>query len=227
MKFLDLLYPKHCLGCNKSGEYICSSCLLKLRPVLQICPVCEQGSYFGQTHGLCKTKYSLDGLTSLFVFEGIIRQAIHKLKYRLVTDLKDELFSAILRQAKQQPGLSNFIKQYQPVVVPIPLYWHKENIRGFNQSSLLGQTIAKEFDLIFSDKILVRQKPGVSQTKLSATERRHNIKDAFSVFPIVHDSLPNILIVDDVWTTGATLKMACSLLKHSGAQKVWGFTIAR
>lgn len=227
MRFLDLLYPKYCLGCKKSGEYLCSSCLLKLRPVLQICPVCEQGSFFGQTHTFCKTKYSLDSVTSLFTFEGIIRQAIHKLKYRLVTDLKNELFSVILRQAKQQPGLSNFIKQYHPVVVPIPLYWHKENIRGFNQSSLLGRAIAKEFNLKFSDKILVRQKPGVSQTKLSVTERRHNIKDAFSVSPLVHDSLFNILIVDDVWTTGATLKTACSLLKHFGTQKVSGLTIAR
>jgi ComF family protein len=160
-------------------------------------------------------------------FEGIVRQAIHKLKYRLVTDLKDELFSVILRAAKQQTGLSNFIKQYQPIVVPIPLYRIKENIRGFNQSTLLGQAITKEFDLKFSDKILLRQKASISQTKLSITERKQNVKSAFTVSPIVHGSLFNVLIVDDVWTTGATLKTACTLLKHSGAQKVWGLTIAR
>jgi competence protein ComFC len=227
VRFLDLLYPKHCLGCNKSGEYICSSCLLKLRPVLQICPVCERGSYFGQTHNLCKTKYSLDGLTSFLAFEGIVRQAIHRLKYRLVTDLKDELFLVILRAVKQQTGLSNFIKQYQPIVTSIPLYWLKENVRGFNQSTLLGQAIAKEFDLKFSDKILLRQKASISQTRLSITERRQNIKDAFKVNPYSLLPVTSYLLVDDVWTTGATLKTACTLLKHSGAKKVWGLTIAR
>jgi competence protein ComFC len=227
VRFLDLLYPKHCLGCGQTGQYLCPDCLSKLRPTLQICPICEQGSYYGQTHSLCKTKFSLDGLTSFFAFEGVARQAIHKLKYRLVTDLKEELFSVILRAVKQQVGLSNFIKQYQPIVVPIPLYRLKANIRGFNQSTLFGQAVAKEFDLKFSDKILLRQKPGISQTKLSVTERKQNIKDSFKINSCYLLPVTGYLLVDDVWTTGATLKTACSLLKHSGAQKVWGLTIAR
>lgn len=227
MSFLDLLFPKYCLGCGQAGQYFCKNCLSQLKPVPQVCPVCEQGSYFGKTHSFCSTKYGLDGLTSFFRFEGIARQAIHKLKYRLVTDLKEEFFSVILRQAKQQNGLGNFIRQYQPIVVPIPLHQRKENVRGFNQSSLFGKTIAKEFGLKFSDKILLRSKPGISQTKLSMAERKQNVKDAFTVSSRYLLTTNTYLLVDDVWTTGATLKTACSLLKHSRAQKVWGLTIAR
>lgn len=227
MRFLDIFFPKYCLGCGRHGSYFCPECLSKLQVLPQICPVCEQGSIYGQTHSFCQTKYSLDGLISFYPFGGIIRQAIHKLKYQLVTDLKDELFSLILREAKQQIGLSNFLKQSQPIVIPIPLYWRKENLRGFNQSSLLGQAIAKEFNLKFSDQILLRQKSGPSQTKLTMQERKKNVKDVFTVSSLISGLRFNALIVDDVWTTGATLKTAGNLLKRHGAQKVWAITLAR
>lgn len=230
MSILDFIFPKACFGCGRPGGYFCPNCLAKIKRVFQICPVCEKPSPFGETHPGCRSRYSLDGLTSFLVYDGTARQAIHKLKYRLVTDLKDELFRLIFQDFSQRNeflALNKFIIQYQPVIVPIPLYWYKYNFRGFNQATLFGQTFAQKLKLPLSEKILVRKRATISQTKLTKEERRKNVADAFTVSPIIHDSQFNILLIDDVWTTGATLKTAGNLLKRSGAKKVWGLTIAR
>jgi len=230
VSILDLLFPRHCLGCGKTGLYFCSDCTARIKKVSQICPVCEKPSPFGQTHRFCETKYSLAGLISLFPYEGIVRNAIHKLKYKLVTDLETELWQVIkntLEEKKQELTIFNQFLADKPTVVPIPLYWYKENLRGFNQSSLLGKRLAKFFDLPFSDKILVRQKNVISQTKLAFKERKENVKGIFRALPQIQNSLPNILLVDDVWTTGSTLKEAARTLKDAGAKTVWGLTLAR
>ncbi len=229
MNLLDLVFPRQCLGCGRSGIYFCPGCAAKIKLTSQICPVCERPSPFGETHPSCRSRYSLNGLASFFTFEGVIRTAIHKLKYRLVTDLKTELFSLILREWPKETALNKFIDQYQPIVLPIPLYWLKENQRGFNQSSLFSQEISRRFNLPFSDRILLRNRSTTSQTKLTMEERRRNVEQAFVVNPkcLPAGRQASYLLVDDVWTTGATLKTAGNLLKRAGAKMVWGLTIAR
>jgi len=236
---LDFLFPKHCLGCNRTGIYFCQECLGKVKRASQICPECRKPAAFGKTHLACHSRNSLDGLVAIFAYEGIVRSAIHKLKYRLVTDLLDEFLPIILKELKDRKNefafFNQFILQDKPMVIPISLFWYKENFRGFNQSSIIGKRLAQAFNLPFSDKILVRTKNVPSQTKLTQKERIKNVKGIFGISPrvsrlfspIIHNSLFNILLVDDVWTTGATIKEATRVLKESGVKKVWGLTIAR
>jgi len=239
MSLLDLVFPKHCVSCGKAGNYFCPKCLTMIKRVRQICPVCERPTPFGQTHTFCRTRNSLDGLISLFTYEGIIRGAIHKLKYKFVTDLESE-FWKIIQSSLEKRGEeilvlkrfisseSNlFIAEEKPVIVPIPLYWYKEHFRGFNQSSLFGKRLASCFSLSFSDKIFVRSRSVPSQTKLTQKEREENVKGIFKVGATAPGSLPNVLLVDDVWTTGATMKEATITLKSAGVKRVWGLTVAR
>lgn len=245
MGLFDLIFPKTCLKCKKEGRYFCDRCVLGIKTVFQICPVCERPSPFGLIHPLCKTRNSLDGLTSFFIYEDIIKEAIHKLKYRRITDLKSEFLQIMFNEWGQKSDemtlLNRFIEQEKPTVIPVPLYWWKEHDRGFNQSSIIGEAIAKKFNLPFNDKILFRQKNTISQTKLKEEDRKKNVQNIFSVSPNILISPPrlasrveveagqylNILLVDDVWTTGATLKEATKTLKSAGAKKVWGLTVAR
>lgn len=230
MSILDLLFPEMCLGCKKTGQYFCDTCREKIIRVSQVCPVCEKPSPFGQTHPVCSSRYSLDGLCSFFSFDGLIKKAIHELKYRFVTSLKDELLSLVFKDISWKGDflvMNKFIIQYKPIIVSIPLYWHKYNYRGFNQSTLIGQFFADKYKLLFSEEILLRKRATISQTKLSMEERRKNVEDVFFI-NIEKEKMPeNILLVDDVWTTGATLKTAGNLLKRNGAKRVWGVTIAR
>jgi ComF family protein len=233
MFLLDLLFPKKCLGCGKTGQYFCQICVSKIPPVeFQICPVCEKPSPFGQTHDRCRSKNSLDGFCSVFGYEGIIKEAIHKFKFRYVTDLSKELWNLTDNLLNQKKGrdfflLNKFVATQNPVVLPVPLFWYKENLRGFNQAEILGKFLADKFSLKLRNDLLVRSKSTQSQAKLSEKERKRNVADAFLVPPEVQSSLFKILLVDDIWTSGATLKACGSLLKRAGAETVWGFTLAR
>jgi len=202
-----------------------------IKRVRQICPVCERPTPFGQTHKFCRTRNSLDGLISLFAYEGIVRGAIHKLKYKLVTDLESEFWEIIKsdleKRGEEMLVLKRFVSEEKPVIIPIPLYWYKEHSRGFNQSSLFGKRLASCFSLSFSDKIFVRSRSVPSQTKLTQKEREENVKGIFKVGATAPGSLPNVLLVDDVWTTGATMKEATKTLKIAGVKTVWGLTVAR
>lgn len=231
---LDWLFPKTCVGCGQKGLYFCPSCQKKIERVFQICPVCERSSPFGKTHSSCQTQYSLDGLISLFAYRPIIQAAIHQLKYQYVTDIENELWLITEQGLSQQEKLiifEKFIRENHPTVIPIPLFWYKENLRGFNQAGLIGKRLAQLYNLPFSGKLLIRRRHTPTQTKLSPQERQKNVADAFSLSPNYHPSagglIANYLLVDDVWTTGATLKTVGNVLKRSGAKKVWGLTLAR
>jgi len=169
---------------------------------------------------------------SLFAYEGIARAAIHKLKYKLVTDLESDFWGIIKSDLEKRGEELLVLKKYfsgeKPVVIPIPLYWYKEHFRGFNQSSLFGKKLSDHYKLPFSDKILVRGRSVPSQTKLTQKERQKNVSGIFRPAPNISVSqYPNILLIDDVWTTGATMKEAAKTLKSAGAKMVWGLTIAR
>lgn len=226
MGILDFVFPKTCLECKKEGKYICSSCVLKVRILKPVCPYCEKASIDGFTHSKCAKKYGLDGLTSIWDYEGVIRKAILSLKYKYSTEVGKELTNVYI-----QKTLTGFLPVKESILAPIPLHWYKENMRGFNQSEEIGKLISREMGWGFNPDLLVKKKSTVSQTKLTVEERKKNLSDVFAIDPRYSSTdLPNyssIVIFDDVFTTGSTLKEAAKVLKHAGVKKVWGMTIAR
>lgn len=221
---LGLLFPRRCLGCGQPGGYFCSSCRPKIKPLLtQICPVCQKAAISGKTHVRCQTKLSLDGLISLFSYEGIMQKAIKKLKYRLVTDLAEELASLAVAF---RPSIFN---RQSLFLVPVPLHPRRQRQRGFNQAELLGQILAKKFDWSVQTELLVRSRSTKPQVSLRRRERWPNIRGAFKLNPRVTDNLKSAthLIFDDVWTTGSTLKECGRVLKRNGVKQVWGLTVAK
>ncbi len=251
MEILDFLFPRRCLGCGKTGGYFCSDCLnLVSLDRERICPVCERPSIGGQTHPGCLTSTTLDGLTSIFAYKGIIKKGIAKLKYRFVSDLATDLVEVFLASCGEDKTFSAFCLKEHPVLVPIPLHPKREKWRGFNQSALLGKMIAENLGIDFSSDLLLRIKNTRPQIELKEKARQKNIKGAFSVNPratqeslqsyptvcVSHNQcqsrpitvMPsNVLLFDDVWTSGATLKEAARILKRAGAKIVWGLTLAR
>ncbi len=226
MDLISLIFPRNCLNCNKEGSYLCQSCLVKCRIPKPVCPYCEKASIDGMTHSGCKTPLSLDGLTSIWNYEGVVRKAILALKYKFATDLISELadkFTGELITAKYHlPPKS--------VLVPIPLFWYRKNWRGFNQSEEIGKIVAKRIGWQFTPNLLIRKRLTTPQAELKAEERSKNIQGVFSINPTYQPltiSHQPLILFDDVWTTGSTMKEATKVLKRAGAQKVWGLTIAR
>lgn len=231
---LALLYPRRCLSCGKFGEYICQSCSFKINLVdKNICPVCERPAVAGKTHPRCQTKYSLDGLTSIFFYQGVVREAIKKIKYKpFAFDISQNLASLALEKIAQDPLFSFFgqVLKKKPFLVPIPLHPSRERKRGFNQSEVFGKILGQDWDLPVIKDLLLRKRVTKPQVRLKGKARRENVKGAFKInsnYNLQIKSYKNILLFDDVWTTGATLRTASNVLKRGGVKFVWGLTLAK
>ena len=223
MPLFDFVFPVNCLGCGKSGKYICNLCIGRILSPKNNCPYCQRASVDGVTHVKCQKKYGLDGLVSLWQYQGVIRQALIKLKYKYIREIANELTELVERRTNIDPD----ILPKKAVMIPVPLYWYKENVRGFNQSAEIGKLISKKIGCEFFPDVLLRKKLKQAQTLLTAKKRKVNIKNVFAFNSKYILRSENYILFDDVYTTGPTLKEAGKVLKRNGARNVWGLTIAR
>jgi len=227
MNLLDLLFPRRCVGCGKIGKYFCQKCSLSIRPITQfICPICGRSAISGITHPGCQTLYTLDGLTSFFHYGGTIRQAVKLLKYRFASDLTEEFIDLIPSNSLNQ--LTKLLTN-KASLVPIPLHPSRLRFRGFNQAEVLGRFLAKRMNISFVKDILKRVKKSKPQVEMKDRKKRlSNMEGVFNVNNLTMRQFNNvtILLFDDVFTTGATLRSAANTLKRAGAKKIWGITLA-
>lgn len=220
MNFLDFFFPKQCVNCGKFGKYICQDCSRKIdTSILPICPVCKRQSVGGKTHPGCAGKYKLDGLIFGASYKGPVKKAILKLKYKWVTDIGESLVDI------QLLNLWRFDFEQDAVLVPIPLHQLRKNWRGFNQAELFSNLISKKYKVNVFD-LLVRVKETKTQVGLTKREREENIKEAFDVRSFESLNNSTVILVDDVFTTGATMAEAAKTLKKAGVQKVWAMVVA-
>jgi ComF family protein len=137
------------------------------------------------------------------------------------------LLNCLIVEKLKSPDF-DFIIPNPKTLIPIPLYWYKENVRGFNQSVEIGRAVAGQMAWKFVPDLLVKRKQTVSQVELSGEDRRQNLKGVFSLNPnYVLSTMYSVLIFDDVFTTGSTLREAAKALKRIRVERVWGLTIAR
>lgn len=226
MGILDLIFPKKCAGCGRSGGYFCSKCIeLSKLQFPQVCPVCERNSIDGVKHKYCKEPFTPEGLTSIWVYEGAPRKLIQKIKYKFVYDAAQDLVLPALKILQENHVLKN--KEF--VVVPVPLYWQRKNWRGFNQVEELARLLSAGMGWKV-ENLLVRTKKTESQVGKTEKERRENIEGVFGLSLSTSQRGAkdfNIILFDDVWTTGATMLEATRVLKKSGFKNVWCLTLAR
>jgi ComF family protein len=224
MYLLDFLFPKTCLNCGRSGKYICELCIKKVDAPNTVCPECLKPAIDGMTHTKCLRPWGLDGLVSMWCYGGVVRKAILALKYRFAAEIAKEL-SFYTSQAIRN---SSILNRKSLILVPVPLYWYRKNWRGFNQAEEIGKNIAKVLGWGFEPELLIRKRLRVPQTALNRKERLANVQGVFAVSRNIDISVyRDIVLFDDVWTTGSTLKEATKALKKVGAEKVWGLTLAR
>jgi len=230
---LDTLFPISCLGCQKESFWLCSDCFSQIKILdFQLCPVCEKNiTEKGALCPDCKIsgKSSLDSIIAAVSYENpVVKKMIYNLKYRFIPDssvpLSELMTKALLRNDLPIPDL----------IVPVPLHPRRLRWRGFNQSRLLAENISKNLAPLFEIgvmDILKRNKNNKAQMKIkNYRERLRNIQDIFSFDARFSRSIlksKEILLIDDIATTGATLQECAKILKENGAKKVYGAVIAR
>lgn len=224
MSVWELFFPIKCVGCGVKGSFVCSECVNKLQPQLEmICPQCGRGSIGGLVHTRCTTAWGMDGLVAGMKYRGLMQKIIGKFKYRYVSTLSDMVVEILfsLGGVERLPGRDW-------VVVSVPLHTRREKWRGFNQAELLAEKIAGEWGHAYVPRALVRSRYTRSQMRLSRKQRLENLVGAFgkgSSFPMLVGK--SVLLVDDVWTTGATMRECAKVLKRGGVKEVWGVVVAR
>ena len=225
---LDFFYPQRCLSCGKFGKYICDHCVSMIQFIeTDFCPACTKPAIDGKTHPKCQTRYSLDGLTSFFKYQDPVREAIKRIKYKpFAFDVSKTLISLALKKINQKSFLQRIIKE-KPILVPIPLHQSRERARGFNQAEVLGKILAEKWNLHFTPNLLIRTRKTLPQYALKGKERKKNIVNAFKLRSGLEPRNYNLLLFDDLWTTGTTMRVCGNLLKRAGAKSVWGLTVAR
>lgn len=152
------------------------------------------------------------------VFEGPLRQALLKLKYKRDISMGDALAAQII------PFAGNLNWQID-IMIPIPLGKQRGKERGYNQVAMIAKPLAMALNIQYASHGLVRRKETRSQVGLSRQERRENIHDAFQAWKGV--SGKTILVFDDVATTGSTLSSSADALLLAGAKEVYALTVAR
>jgi competence protein ComFC len=218
---LDWLYPPTCGGCEQLGERWCQSCQQSVERMLGfICPICGQNQVDGKVCLRClSTPPHYLALRSWAAFRGKIRNALHRLKYHRDVSLGEAL-SRPLFDYLQQLGWSI------DLIVPVPLGVQRLTERGYNQAELLSRPLALASGVRFRTNALWRSRETRSQVGLSANLRRENVAQAFRA-ETKYVAGQNVLIVDDVTTSGATLDSCATALLDVGAQAVYGLTMAR
>ena len=193
-----------------------------------VCTVCQKQAMGGLTHPICRTKYSIDGVFPSLVYKGVVKKLVYVFKYSPhLTDLQSQLIDLFYEGVIQKESFFPLLEQ-PFIFVPIPLHAGKFRKRGYNQAKLLTEGLSKRFDAPVVD-CLIRIKPTKTQVGLSKEDRRKNIEQAFSLKNDISDLIKKyqqVFIVDDVVTSGATLREAATVLKKAGFQHVWGLTLA-
>jgi len=220
---LDLLFPQRCIGCQREGEIFCSACS-GAAPHLQP-PLCQHcGLPMADGLSLCHAcrthPLKLDGLRSVFYFEGVIRQSVHHLKYSNLRALAMPL-ALLMRDYLETVPLPG------EILVPVPLHRRRLKERGYNQSALLAHELGRLANLPVLEGSLVRQRDTPPQARTtSAEERRYNVAEAFACADLRLKG-KKVILIDDVATTGATLEAAAQALRNAGTSSVWTLTLAR
>lgn len=186
---------------------------------IHLCSECDLPAFGAATHPKCKRAFGLDGLLSVFHYDGVIKKAIKLLKYQLVSDCAQDVIHLIPKNTL------NLVPQHL-VLYPIPLHKNRLKWRGFNQAQVLGKYIAQKLEIEMVSGLLCRTNARTPQADINRRSLR--LQNMRGVFTLKSPQLPKrILLVDDVYTTGATLKEATKMLKRNGVEVVWGLTIAR
>lgn len=225
--FLDTLFPIYCLVCETEGpKFICNDCVNKLTPLpFQLCIICHKMSIGGLTHPKCQSPHSPDALISIFNYtDKKIANILIKGKYSFLPAIYNEL--GILMAKKLTENFPSLLNANHYTLTAIPLHWMRQRWRGFNQSQILAETLSKELNMPVAN-ILERKRFTKTQKNLKKEERIKNINNAFKLKDDTDVHNQNIILIDDVSTTGSTLLEAVKVLKRNGASKVYCLTVAR
>ena len=222
----NLFFPPQCFSCNEridNSAILCETCSDELVGLKEnICAFCNKKTVTGFICEECKREYPFDEVVCAYTFNLPLQRMIHHFKYnefkKIGTFLGYKLAEII--------STYSFISDTD-YIIPVPLHKAKKRFRGFNQSEIIARALSIKFNIPILKNELTRKKFTQTQTKLKKHEREKNVANAFQLknFGIIENK--SLLLVDDVLTTGSTMKSIALLLKENLAKHIYVCTLAR
>lgn len=207
MNILELIYPKTCGMCeNISNSYLCSKCKLKIKNLLKL--------NIAQYKDKCFNSH-----TYLFKYEEGIRDKLLKYKFRDYSYLYKFFSEIIINNCN--------LKNNYDIILPVPIHKKRKAKRGYNQSELIAKEIAKNVNVEYSNNVLIKTSDTVPQSTLNQHQRISNVLGIYKVINSQIIENKNILLIDDIFTTGSTVNECAKVLKQNGAKLVDVLTIAK
>jgi ComF family protein len=226
---LDLIFPKECFGCGYEGVYLCESCQAKIEiNSIFKCALCHQESILGQICNNCQKDTFLKTIWVATDYNNKILQClIHNLKFKYIEEISSILANLAIKYLKHYKIFEQFdITDENSIIVTVPLHKKRLLSRGFNQSDLLAQEISNYFKIPFV-KLISRQKNTQTQIGLDRQSRQKNVQNAFSLNNYNNYKNKKIILIDDVVTTGSTLKECARVLANAGFTEIYGLVVAQ
>lgn len=217
---LDFLFPPRCVGCGEPGADWCEACQSGLRRLTgDLCPLCGAPRLGRKSCPACRAAAPPLITRSYAHYEGALTRAILHLKYRPNPRLAARMAAWLAEVARRE--------NWKPtLVVPVPLSARRLRRRGYNQMDLVAGALARLLDVPMGSGALSRIRETRSQVGLDPAGRRRNVEGAFEARrDDVEGSV--VLLVDDLFTTGATLAACAAALHEAGSGEVYGLTIGR
>ena len=206
MNFLDFIFPEKCLYCKRYGKYICDKCYKKI-----------DKRYFFK---LIKNDY-YDYMICSSSYKDDIKLKMHNFKFHE----QAYLYNFFIEFSLKNKSIYNFLKNFD-LITYIPMNYNKKIKRGYNQSELLSHKLGELLNIKVLN-CLEKKCENLVQSALSEKERANNVKDIFSFKKNINIINKNIILVDDILTTGMTVKYASKVLKDQKCNKICVFTIAK
>lgn len=226
MNILKYLYPpkNKCILCGvKDPKPLCRICSASIEFIHERqCLKCGKGLSDAYTENICpdclERSYSFQSAFSSFYYRGAGRELIHKLKYEGKIDVA-KILAKYMADAVRSEGLK------VDIMVPVPIFDDKLQERGFNQAKAIGECLSRLLPIPLWD-CLIRTRNTKEQYGLDKLERRLNVIDAFSLNMLYNVNNKDILLIDDIYTTGSTVDECSKELMASGAKQVYVLTAA-
>lgn len=217
---LDIVFPKKCVVCGKLDTFFCDKCRAKITFLkTQNCPFCLRITTRGRVCPSCQSKSALTGVYVVSHFEEPLKEVIHKYKYEFIKALQDDLADIAWSYMEDFPK--------RAVLACVPSSPKRVSWRGYNQAEEITKILASNTGMKYYPNLLKRTEYKIPQTQLRRKERFENVKNAFKINKKIDLSGKQVVIFDDLVTSGATLDACARELRKMGATRVWGFVLAR
>lgn len=211
-KALNFIFPPICGMCKKNGQgYLCIKCKNKIM----------NSNIFLNQLDFYKNSF-IEEHFYLFLYTGIMREKILQYKFKEQTYLANMILEFCIKNEK----LYRFFKKYD-IICSVPISKSRKRKRGYNQSELIAKKISKITLLHFEKNIIMKVKNNTPQSKLNKKQRQENVKNVYKIQNQQKIKNKNILLFDDIYTTGATVNECAKVLKNAGCKNVGVLTIAK